>query len=167
MVAQSQKRTTRHKNKDPGNVLSAPRLERGGHILGHTEKEGEGQDRGVSCRKEQVELSVRSRNRKASCKLHLNTHSQQSRSQESRRTVIQSVSPQPGTNTSYRDSLIHGRWKSRAGKASGSPVHCPASCVAALGNPATLQTIPEDKPAWEQSLLRPVVRWGALLTRPR
>ncbi|XP_043077993.1 uncharacterized protein prob1 [Puntigrus tetrazona] len=65
----------------PRERLSAPRLERGGHILGHTEKEGEGQGRGVSCRKEQVELSVMSRNRKASanCISTLTASKQESR----------------------------------------------------------------------------------------
>ncbi|KAL0162482.1 hypothetical protein M9458_041878, partial [Cirrhinus mrigala] len=65
----------------PRERLSAPRLERGGHILGQMEKEGEGQSRGVSRRKEQVELSVRSRNRKASanCISTLTVSKQESR----------------------------------------------------------------------------------------
>ncbi|XP_026051682.1 uncharacterized protein LOC113038467 isoform X2 [Carassius auratus] len=65
----------------PRERLTAPRLERGGHILGHMEKEGEGHGRGVSCGKEQVELSVRSRNRKASanCISTLTASKQESR----------------------------------------------------------------------------------------
>ncbi|XP_039514849.1 uncharacterized protein prob1 [Pimephales promelas] len=54
----------------PREGLSAPgaecRLEREGHVLGHVGNEGQGEGREVSCRKEQAELSVRSRNRKAS-----------------------------------------------------------------------------------------------------
>nr|XP_021324860.1 uncharacterized protein prob1 [Danio rerio] len=67
----------------PRDGLSAPspkcRLERGGHILGHMEEEGEG--RVVSCRKDQPELSVRSRNRKASANsiLTLTASKQESR----------------------------------------------------------------------------------------
>ncbi|KAK2872844.1 hypothetical protein Q8A67_022741 [Cirrhinus molitorella] len=65
----------------PRERLSAPRLERGGHILGQMEKEGEGQGRSVSRRKEQVELSVSSRNRKASanCISTLTVSKQESR----------------------------------------------------------------------------------------
>ncbi|XP_051959962.1 uncharacterized protein prob1 [Xyrauchen texanus] len=42
------------------------RLDSGRHIKGHIDKKGEGQGMGVICRKEQAELSLRSRNRKAS-----------------------------------------------------------------------------------------------------
>ncbi|XP_056302024.1 uncharacterized protein prob1 [Danio aesculapii] len=67
----------------PRDGLSAPsaecRLKRGGHILGHMEEEGEG--RVVSCRKDQPELSVRSRNRNASANsiLTLTASKQESR----------------------------------------------------------------------------------------
>lgn len=69
----------------PREGLSAPwaecRLVSGRHILGHMGKEGEGQSRGVSCRKEQADLSVRSRNRKASanCISTLTASKQESR----------------------------------------------------------------------------------------
>ncbi|XP_016095824.1 uncharacterized protein [Sinocyclocheilus grahami] len=69
----------------PKECLSAPRaecrLERGRHILCHMKKEGEGQGSGVSCRMEQVELSVRSRNRKvsANCISTLTASKQESR----------------------------------------------------------------------------------------
>lgn len=69
----------------PREGLSAPwaecRLERGRHILGHMGKEGEEQSRAVSCRKEQADLSVRSRNRKASanCISTLTASKQESR----------------------------------------------------------------------------------------
>ncbi|CAM4669628.1 unnamed protein product [Leuciscus chuanchicus] len=69
----------------PREGLSAPGaecgLEREGHVLGHVGNEGEGQARGVSCRKEQAELSVRSRNRKASanCISTLTASKQESR----------------------------------------------------------------------------------------
>ncbi|KAK7130944.1 hypothetical protein R3I94_016174 [Phoxinus phoxinus] len=69
----------------PREGLSVPgaecRLEREGHVLGHVGNGGEGQARGVSCRKEQAELSVRSRNRKASanCISTLTASKQESR----------------------------------------------------------------------------------------
>ncbi|KAA0720205.1 hypothetical protein E1301_Tti008168 [Triplophysa tibetana] len=139
--------------------LAESRFDRGGYIRGHVVNEGQGEG---SCKKEQAELSLRSRNRK--CLQTASQHSQPaSKSHESRHTVIQSVSPQPGSNPRYRHLLVHRVWKSRPGTASGCPDHSPTNSLAARDNPATPQTIPQRTSSMGTKLAEASSKVGTLV----